>query len=352
MGRHRTMQEKVELGERARLLREQGRPRRQIRGELGVGDALLTELLAGTAVPDALRRPRAKDDARDLARQLRRAGWTYDEVARELGVAKSTCSLWLRDLPRPEPLPAPAFPAALRPPLSAPERRSRARELRAAGALLREIAAELEVTVATVSSWCLGMPVVPRSRHGGDLEHVKAMAEARWRPLREARDRRREEVHAAAAAQLGPVTSRDLLVALAVSYWCEGAKAKPWNPRESVHWMNSDPGLVSLFLAGLREAGVRPEQVTFRLSIHERADEVAARTWWAEHVGVTPDSFARTTLKRHNPTTVRHASGEHYRGCLTVRVRGSRELYQRLHGLVAALTSSAQGGQGPADPPS
>lgn len=341
MGRHRTAQEKQELGEQARALREQGWSRKRILAELGVGDALLSELVAGAPVPQALRRPRARDDVRERARGLRRAGWTYDEIARELGVAKSSCSLWLRDLPRPEAPAPPVLPAADARPRSAPERRARARELRAAGALLREIAADLEVSVATVSSWCADLPAPARSRHGGDLAHVTAMAEARWVPQREERDRKRREVHAAAAVELGQVTSRDLLVALAVSYWCEGAKAKPWNPTEAVHWMNSDPGLVSLFLAGLAQAGVPGQRIAFRLSIHERADEVAARTWWAAHVGVDPESFSRTTLKRHNPTTIRHASGETYRGCLTVSVRGGRELYQRLDGLVRVLTSSA-----------
>lgn len=51
------------------------------------------------------------------------------------------------------------------------------------------------------------------------------------------------------------------------------------------------------------------------------------------------DQFLRTTLERHNPVTVRHRAGEDYRGCLTVRVRQSRELYQRLDGIVRALVA-------------
>lgn len=96
MGRHRTTGEKAELSARARQLRAQGWSRRRIATELRVGDVVLGALLAGTEVPDALRRPRARDDARALARQLRREGWTYDRTARELGVAKSSCPVpWL-----------------------------------------------------------------------------------------------------------------------------------------------------------------------------------------------------------------------------------------------------------------
>lgn len=282
MARHRTQQEKVELAEQARVLRAAGRSRREIRAELGMGDDLLGALLRGVPLPDSLARPRAKDEARAAAVALRRAGKTYDEIAAELGVSKSTCSLWLRDLPRPE---------------EDPELAEAAKERRLAG--LRE-----------------------RARR--DCER---------------RDAEGREVAAAAAAAVGPVTSRDLLLALAVSYWCEGAKRKPWNRTEIVIWVNSDPMLVSLFLAGLEAAGIGRERLGLRLQIHENADEPAARSWWAGHVGVPMEQFSRSTIKRHNPKTTRLNVGADYRGCLCISVRQSRTLYLVLQGVVQGLTT-------------
>ena len=92
MGRHRTPQEKHELGERARALRADGRSRREIVAELRVGDALLSQLLQDTAAPLALRRPNAKDDVRARDVELRRSGATCDQIAAQLGVSKSSCS--------------------------------------------------------------------------------------------------------------------------------------------------------------------------------------------------------------------------------------------------------------------
>lgn len=96
MGRHRTAEEKRELGERARALRAAGRSRREIQVELGIGDDLAKAFLAGTEVPAALRRPRAKDDVREQAVLMRQRGRTYDDIALDLGVSKSSLSLWLR----------------------------------------------------------------------------------------------------------------------------------------------------------------------------------------------------------------------------------------------------------------
>jgi transposase len=45
---------------------------------------------------------RAKTEQRDRARALRLQGKTYDQIVEELGVSKSSVSLWVRDLPRRE----------------------------------------------------------------------------------------------------------------------------------------------------------------------------------------------------------------------------------------------------------
>lgn len=173
MGRHRTPEEKGRLGEQARAMRAAGKPRREIEAALGIGDDLAKELLRGTEVPDSLRRPRAKDELRAKARELREAGWTYPQIAKELGDSKSSCSLWLRDMVHPLGT------------LEGQERRT-----------------------AAIRASC-----------------------AKTQELREV-DRSTFKDEAADA--LGAISDRDVLVALAVSYWCEGGKSKPWHAgRES-----------------------------------------------------------------------------------------------------------------------
>jgi transcriptional regulator with XRE-family HTH domain len=276
MGRHRTANEKVELGEQARAMRAAGKSRREIMDELGIGDDLAKELLRGTPVPGSLRRPRAKDEVRAQARELRAQGLTYPQIAARLGVSKSSCSLWLRDMEHPIQG------------LEGQERRT---------AAIRASAARTQVL----------------------------------------REQKRVEFKAAVASSLGQVTVRDLLVALAVSYWCEGGKDKPWARREQIQWMNSDPMLVRLFIEGLRLLGVTDERIKFRVQIHESADEPAARRWWAEQLDWPEAEFQRTTLKRHNPKTVRKNVADDYHGCVTVHVLQSRTLYQLLDGLMRGL---------------
>ena len=48
----------------------------------------------------------------------------------------------------------------------------------------------------------------------------------------------------AAAAEIGELTERQLLIAGAIAYWCEGTKSKPPHNSERVVFVNSDPGLI------------------------------------------------------------------------------------------------------------
>jgi hypothetical protein len=274
--------------EQAIALRRAGKSRREIKEILGVaGNSTLDDLLAGEPPPEWTRRPNAKDDLRAKARQLREQGLAYNRIAAELGVSKSSVSLWVRDLPRPERL---SYEECCR---------------RVAEGVRRYWAAE--------------------------------------RPVREAR---REATCAAAAAEIGALTQRELLIAGAIAYWCEGSKNKPYLRADRVTFMNSDPALITLFLRFLDAAGVDRNMIAYRVYIHETADVAGAESFWLQVTGADPALFRRPALKRHQPHTVRKNVGVNYRGCLRVDVRKNMELYRRIEGWTRAVTNGADSALG------
>jgi hypothetical protein len=98
----RTKEELDRLRERAIALRREGKSRREIKAILGpMSNMTLNDFLRGVPPPDWTRRPNAKDEVRTAARRLRNLGLDYEEIAASLGVPKSSVSLWVRDLPRP-----------------------------------------------------------------------------------------------------------------------------------------------------------------------------------------------------------------------------------------------------------
>jgi transposase len=270
--------------EQAIALRRVGKSRREIKEILGIGsNETLGKLLKGEPPPDWTRRPRAKDDLHAKARLLREKGLDYNRIAAELGVSKGTASAWVHDMPWPERL-------------SYEECRKRSVE--------------------------------------GSRRY--------WEAERPAREGKREAVRAAAAAEIGTLTQRELLIVGAVAYWCEGGKSKPYYRRELVQFMNSDPGIILLFLRFLDAAGISRQQVHFRVSIHETADVPAAERFWLEVTGADPSRLHRSTLKRHNPKTVRKNVGDGYHGCLCVTVWQSADLYRRIEGWARAAMGGSE----------
>lgn len=271
-----------QLRERAIALRRAGHSRREIKALLDIrSNETLGKALRGEPPPEWTRRPRAKDELHGRARELRAEGHDYEEIAAALGVAKSTVSAWVHDMPWPDRL-------------SYEECRQ---------------------------------PSVEGSRQF-------------WAAERPAREARREAARTAAAAEIGAPSAREVLIAGAIAYWCEGSKSKPHQLRERVTFINSDPGLIKFFLRFLHEAGVDAAQLRFRVQIHESADVTAAERFWLGVTDAEPTQFHRATLKRHNPRTVRKNIGTDYHGCLVVDVLQSADLYRRIEGWVRAVLSS------------
>ncbi|MCU1693110.1 MAG: hypothetical protein JWM64_2201 [Frankiales bacterium] len=274
-----------------------------------------------------------KADLRELAREMYLGGARYRGIQEELGVSRSTLSVWLRDLKEAEPRVLPAAEAG-------DGRVAEARALRAEGLFLREIAGLLGASAPQVHRWVRDLPVPARARPGGDPEHMRAMRDSYWAQANASREHERQHVQASGAAEVGQLSDRELLLLGVCAYWCEGGKSKPWNRRETLTFINSDEGLVRLFDRWLDLAGNPREERHYRVAIHETADVEAASAYWADVVGVRVDELRRPTLKRHNPATVRKNTGERYVGCLVVQALQSRLMYQRLTGLWTGIVEA------------
>jgi transposase len=262
-----------ELREQAIALRRAGKSRREIKEILGVGNSTLDPALRGEPPPLWTQRPRAKDELHAKARELRAAGWTYDEIAAELGVSKGSVSLWVRDMPRRGRISYEEF----------------------------------------------------RKRHAEGVARYWAAESVR-------REAQRQAVSGRAAVELGGLSSREVLIAGAIAYWCEGSKNKPHRREDRVTFINSDPRLIKFFLRFLEVAGIAPDELICRVCIHENADVAAAQQFWQDVTGLKREQFRRPSLKRHNPKTVRKNTGDDYHGCLVIKVRRSCGLYRQIDG--------------------
>jgi len=219
---------------------------------------------------------RGKVAEQERARDLRAHGWTYAEICEELGVARSSVSLWVRDV-------------AVDPTLL--EGRRRARLNRNHGA---------------------------RTRPPNALQRAKA-AEI-------------ETCRAEGARWVGALSARDLLIAGIALYAGEGAKRDG-----AIKFANSDPRMIDLFLRFLRHFFVIDEsRMRLRLYLHEGLDIDAANRFWSDLTHIPLSQF-HAPYRAVADRSIRRV--KHPLGCASVSYSCSRT-HRLLSGLMLALLAS------------
>jgi hypothetical protein len=181
---------------------------------------------------------------RERARQLRAQAWTINEIVAELGVSKSSVSVWIRDV---------EFDEATRAARAGANRRRGARR-RGPNQLQQRKQAEIVRLIADGAGW------------------------------------------------IGDLTDRDLLIAGTALYAGEGAKTDG-----SVLFANSDPRMVALFLRFLRQFfDVDESRLRLRLYLHAGLDIDRATNFWSGLTAIPPQQFQKPYRAIPDPS-IRHA---------------------------------------------
>lgn len=216
-----------------------------------------------------------KSSLKTQAIALRKQGLSYSEILEQIPVAKSTLSLWLRDV-----------------------------------GLAKQQAQRL----------------TERKRVAG-LRGGQARKDARIKIT--------EEIISAAVKDIGSISQRELFLIGVALYWAEGSKEKEHRVGSGVKFSNSDPNMIRLFLRWLTDiCEVNKADIYFDLTIHEnhthRVSDVIKI--WARHTGYPPEDFTHVYFKKNNVMTKRTNTRDAYIGQLQIRVRKSSPLLRKVAG--------------------
>lgn len=224
-----------------------------------------------------------KASHKEKAIKLRKQGHSYSDILKVVPVAKSTLSVWLRDVGLSKPQ----------------QQRLTAKKLAAAK---RGGAARNKTRIDTTAE------IVDRSKK-----------------------------------QIGVVSKRELFLIGAVLYWAEGTKEKDGTPGSGIQFTNSDPKMLRIFLLWLRSVCmIDEEKIHFQVYIHEtnnsRVREVVE--YWSKNLNVTEDRLSKIYYKRNKVLTNRKNTGEYYFGLVRIKVRRSSGLVRSISGWVSGITDS------------
>jgi len=200
---------------------------------------------------------------KQLAIALRKKGLSYREILKEVPVAKSSLSLWLKDIP-----------------LTSFEK--------------QHLKKRKDANIAS--------------------GRIKAGAALRKRRLE------REGVWFEEARTMFDVCKHEPLFHAGIAlYWAEGAKrVTQWS------FSNSDHQMIQTMVCWLERYGnVLPEELFYRLYIHAPYAGENLERWWMRQLSADERQFMRTIYKQSG-LGVKKRPG--YKGCLKVEVRKSKHL--------------------------
>jgi hypothetical protein len=195
---------------------------------------------------------RGKVEAQNRARDLRAQGWTYKEICDELGVSRSSVSLWVRDV---------EFDRA------AWEARAHA-------------------------NYVNGNYGPQKRRHRQETDKQLEIAQMKVQ----------------GAVRIGRLTEKEFLVAGVALYAGEGSKTGT-----EVRFANSDPRMLLFFVTWLRHFyEIDESRLKLRLYLHEGLDLDAAADFWAELLGIPRSRMIRPYRAKPDPSIRR---SKHPMGC-------------------------------------
>ncbi len=201
--------------------------------------------------------------------------------------------------------------------------RQRAREMRAGGMTMPDIAIALGVSRSSVSLWTRDVPVPPMARRR-TRSHTDHPAKVRAREEVEAMD-------ALGRERLGDLNEQAFLAAGAALYAGEGTK------HDGVRFANTNPDIVSFYVRWLRHFfEIDESRLRARIYLHTELDLEAATAYWSSLLGIPAEQFGQPHLVQRTAGLRRN---KHPHGCVYVNYSCTRT-HRKVMGLIRALLSS------------
>lgn len=217
--------------------------------------------------------------------------------------------------------------------------RQRAIELRQSGLSYSEILKNVPVAKSTLSLW---LRSVNLSKRQVQRLTQKKLASAKRGGLKKKEQRLllTKKITDLACSEIKEIKNSELLLMGAMLYWAEGSKEKDYKPGTGIRFSNSDPLIIKIMLKWFREClDIEDSRIKFNIYIHQNyINELKrVREYWADITGFPIDEFGKIYFKKHSIKTVRKNIGNGYNGQIIIRIANSSNTYRRILGWIDGI---------------
>lgn len=144
-----------------------------------------------------------------------------------------------------------------------------------------------------------------------------------------------QQIYEEAEKEVQRITQRELWLMGVILYWAEGSKEKEGDPSSRVQFMNHDPFTIRLFLKWLNEiCNIKNNEIGLDIYIHEykRPQIDKVKEYWSQQTGFPKSKFIHVYYKKNNLNPRRKNIGDNYFGGLKVNVYKSSILNRKIRG--------------------
>lgn len=200
--------------------------------------------------------------------------------------------------------------------------------MRLKGASLIEISKKLNIAKSSASLWVrnvvlptLALEKIQKTELNGREKGLAIMKEKRAMALRKIMENAQYQIK-----RYRPHKQKYILgIIAAMLFWCEGNKRRS----AGVQFSNSDPKLIRVFLHAFRSY-FEIDESKFRalIHIHEYHNDLKQKKFWSRVTDIPLSQFTKSYLKPH--TGINKRKG--YPGCISIRY-GKASIAKMLHAL-------------------
>ena len=191
------------------------------------------------------------------------------------------------------------------------QEKEKALDLRRKGYTYQEILKEVKVSKSSLSLWLMNMPLTDIEKHALKKRRDDNISRGRIRAAGSHHMRKviREGFLMKDAKKEFGVMSKDPLFHIGIAlYWAEGAKRNPY-----FAFTNADPDMVNLMLRWAKKfLKIMDEEVALRLYLHTAYMHEDCKGFWSQKTGIPLTNFKKTAIK---PTVSLSKKRPGYMGC-------------------------------------
>lgn len=229
--------------------------------------------------------------------------------------------------------------------------------LRKDGLSFSEIQKQLPVAKSTLSSWLKDLKLTPEQIAKLDKKRNETIRKTAEKKIAETR-KSIEDVKSDSARAIGQISKRELWLMGIMLYWRERVlNRNDSDLKKGVRFTSSDPFLINLFLKWLHDIGrLGKDEIAFDIfissnkvtsvsfedknEIRKNSDVQKIVDFWAVNTGFNNSYFSHIYVQKSQPTKgKRKISNKSEMGILRIRVKASSMLARQVAGWIEGVKS-------------